>query len=169
MIIVFILLAFIIGMVAFTKIAGDQPNVFGYELKTVLSGSMEPNLQTGSIIVVRQTNDAEHYEEGDIVTFQTEERVLVTHRIVEVEGNQYITKGDNNDGVDLNPVHELNIIAKYTGITIPYLGYVISLVNSRVGSTFMLLIPGILLLGYAFKMIIGSLRENGKSTDNEFQ
>src|SRR5699024_10647649 len=98
--IVLIFLAFIVGMVAVSKVSGQQPNVFGYELKTVLSGSMEPLIQTGSVIVVRQTDGTDHFQEGDIVTFVTEEKLLVTHRIIEVEGAEYITKGDNNNGPD---------------------------------------------------------------------
>lgn len=164
----FVFLIFIVCMMAFSKASGEQPNVFGYELKTVLSGSMEPFLQTGSVIVVRQTGNDEQFNEGDIVTFQTEERVLVTHRIIGVEKNEYIMKGDNNDGADVNPVHEQNIVGKYAGITIPYVGYVMNLVNSKSGSAFMLIIPGLLLLGYAVKTIIGSCKVNKKSIDSEF-
>lgn len=164
---IFIFLTLIVCMVAYSKVAGEQPNVFGYELKTVLSGSMEPVLQTGSVIVVRQTDHEEKFKKGDVVTFQTKERMLVTHRIIEVDGNEYITKGDNNNGADINPVHEQNIVGKFAGITIPYAGYVMNFANSKSGSTFMLIIPGFLLLGYAFKLMIESFWVNKKSMDNE--
>jgi len=64
---VFVFLAFIVGMAAFSIASGEQPNVLGYELKTVLSGSMEPSIKTGSIIVVQQTNESHLFEKDDII------------------------------------------------------------------------------------------------------
>lgn len=164
---VFVFLAFIVGMAAFSIASGEQPNVLGYELKTVLSGSMEPSIKTGSIIVVQQTNESHLFEKDDIITFQTEERVLVTHRIIGKDGSQYITKGDNNNGPDVNPVHEKNIVGQYVGITIPYVGYVMNFANSQQGITFMLIIPGVFLLGYAIKSIIDSFKTNKKTMEKE--
>lgn len=57
---------------------------------TVLSGSMEPAIQTGSLIYVYDTND---YTEGDIITF-VEEGETVTHRIVDETEQGFITKGE---------------------------------------------------------------------------
>ena len=44
-------------------------NVFGYQIKTVLSGSMEPAFQTGSIIVIESKEDRTQFQIGDIITF----------------------------------------------------------------------------------------------------
>lgn len=95
-------------------------NLFGYQLKTVLSGSMEPNIQTGSVIAVQSVKDGTHFQKGDIVTFKTKDHNLVTHRIYKVnnDGKQYITKGDNNDAPDQKPLLADNIVAEYTGFKI---------------------------------------------------
>ncbi|WP_281658649.1 signal peptidase I [Halobacillus sp. Cin3] len=145
-------LIFMVVIVGISKVSGGESTFMGYQLKTVLSGSMEPTFQTGSIIAVEPTEDGTAYKEGDIITFLREENVLVTHRVMEVKGSgenvSYITKGDNNDGVDLEPVLAPNVMGKYTGFTIPYIGYMMDFANSKLGSLLLLVVPGIGLFGY---------------------
>lgn len=142
-------LAFI---VVISKASGGEPQFFGYQLKTVLSGSMEPGIQTGSIIAVKIAEDKANYKEGDVITFQEAEDFLVTHRITEVvkNGNSvlYRTKGDNNNAEDMNPVMAENVVAQYTGFTMPYVGYFNNFASSKNGA-FLLIIPGLLLLLYS--------------------
>lgn len=149
-------------IVAFTivsaKVSGKEPSIFGYEIKIVLSGSMEPEIKTGSIILNKKVNN-DAFKEGEIVTFLTEENILVTHRIIEVVGSEYITKGDNNSGKDVQPILSQNITGKYTGVTIPYLGYVLSFANTKLGSALLLVIPGLYLVGYSVLLITRSLRQ----------
>ena len=45
----------------------------------------------------------------------------------------YKTKGDNNDGEDINPVLSKNVVATYTGVTVPYIGYFINFAQSKNG------------------------------------
>src|SRR5690606_36720958 len=70
-------------------------NVFGYQIKTVLSGSMEPVFQTGSIIVIESKDDSTQFQIGDIITFYNSYGVIITHRVKEVinNGAQYLTNG----------------------------------------------------------------------------
>lgn len=142
-------LAFI---VVISKASGGEPQFFGYQLKTVLSGSMEPGIQTGSIIAVKLAEDKTSYKEGDVITFQEAEDFLVTHRITEVVKNGdsvlYRTKGDNNNAEDMNPVMAENVVAKYTGFTMPYVGYFNNFASSKNGA-FLLIVPGLLLLLYS--------------------
>lgn len=149
--ILMLLLICLASVVVISKASGGEPQFFGYQLKTVLSGSMEPGIQTGSIIAVKPAEDKTSFKEGDVITFQ-EEEILVTHRITEVIKNGdsvlYRTKGDNNDAEDMNPVLSENVVAKYNGFTIPYVGYFNSFAQSKSGA-FLLLIPGLLLLLYS--------------------
>lgn len=142
-------LAFI---VVISKASGGEPQFFGYQLKTVLSGSMEPGIQTGSIIAVKIAEDKTNYKKGDVITFQEAENFIVTHRITEVIKNGdsvlYRTKGDNNNAEDMNPVMAENVVAKYTGFTMPYVGYFNNFASSKNGA-FLLIVPGILLLLYS--------------------
>ncbi|WP_257350451.1 signal peptidase I SipW [Pseudalkalibacillus decolorationis] len=157
---VFVVMIF---MVVSSKASGGEPNFYGYQLKSVLSGSMEPTFDTGSIIAVDPTIDKQKLKKGDIITFKENAETLITHRIIEVKnsGNhvQYITKGDNNDGADLEPVLAENVVAKYEGFTIPFVGYFMNFANSKIGTAILLVIPGILLIIYSVFTIWKSIKE----------
>lgn len=150
--ILMVLLISVASIVVFTKISGGEPQLFGYQLKTVLSGSMEPGILTGSIIAVKPAEDKTNFKKGDVITFQEAENILITHRITEVvksgDSVLYRTKGDNNNAEDMNPVLSDNVVAEYTGFTVPYVGYFINFTQSKNGA-FLLLIPGFLLLLYS--------------------
>lgn len=150
--ILFVTLFLALFLVISTKASGEDANLFGYQIKTVLSGSMEPEIKTGSIIVVKAGGDKTRFQPNDVITYITEENIPVTHRITEVldGGEQYITKGDANDAVDLHPVLAENIVGEYVGFTVPYLGYVVSFATSNIGAALLLILPGILLIVRAF-------------------
>lgn len=163
LVVVFIVFA---AFVLLNKFSGGEPSIFGYQLKTVLSGSMEPAIKTGSIIAVKPGGDMTRFKEGDIITFMDEERRLVTHRIIEVvqSGDQtmYRTKGDNNNAPDQNLVMSGNVVAEYTGFTIPYLGYISEFVQSKNGILVTVILPGVLLLIYAIYTIWTAFRQLDK-------
>ncbi|WP_246206666.1 signal peptidase I SipW [Virgibacillus ihumii] len=159
-------------LVISTKLTGGQPEVFGYQLKSVLSGSMEPGIQTGSLIAVKSVEEGEksNFQPGDVITFVGEENKLITHRITKVsstdKGAVYTTKGDNNDAPDSAPVLAENVVGLYTGFTIPYAGYAINFVQSSSGSILFMIIPGVLLLGYAGFTIWRTIRQLDKRLKN---
>lgn len=168
--VLFLLIISVAVMVMITKFSGGEPQVFGYQLKTVLSGSMEPDIKTGSIIAVKPGGDMTRFQENDVITFQDEDQKLVTHRIIEVvqsgENMLYRTKGDNNNSPDANPVLSDNVVAVYTGMTVPYIGYLINFAQSQNGA-FLLLIPGLLLLVYAVYTIWKALSDLEKAKNAE--
>jgi signal peptidase I len=151
-VVLYLVLFTMIIVVVSSKAAGGEPEIFGKQIKTVLSGSMEPGIQTGSIIAVKPGGDMTRFKNGDVITFKQEENMLVTHRVVEVmksgEHVMYKTKGDNNDAADLEPVLSENVVGEYTGFTIPYIGYFMNIMNSKNGA-FLFIIPGLLLLCYS--------------------
>lgn len=159
-----ILLISVATLVISTKITGGQPEIFGYQLKSVLSGSMEPGIQTGSIIAVKSVDEEEkpNFQAGDVITFMGEEGNLITHRITETastdSGVVYTTKGDNNNAPDSTPVLAENVVGFYNGFTIPYAGYVINFVQSPNGSILFMIIPGVLLIGYSAFTVWSTLR-----------
>lgn len=95
----------------------DNINLFGFRPYIVLSGSMEPNLQVGDIVVSKQVSK-EQVEIGDIITFEDESGATITHRVVDIiikDGEKlYQTKGDNNNAKDIGLVSIENIKGKYT-------------------------------------------------------
>jgi signal peptidase I len=142
-------------LVVSSKLSGGSPKVFGYELMTVLSGSMEPGIHTGSLIAVKPVDDPTKFKKGDIITFKGSDdpNKLITHRIIEVQKVdstvQYITKGDNNDAKDPSPVTPSHVVGEYDGFTIPYVGYAIEFMKSKTGAVVLMIIPGVLLILYS--------------------
>lgn len=163
-IVLIIMLFFVIS----SKVSGAEPQIFGYQFKTVLSGSMEPTFMTGSIIAVKPVKDPSKLKEKDVITFKKSSDVFATHRIVEVMKNgdqiMYKTKGDNNDNPDSEAVVAQNVVAKYTGFTIPFLGYFLDFAKSKNGIALLTIIPGILLVGYAAFTVFKAIREIDKPT-----
>jgi signal peptidase I len=161
--VLFLTLIFTAFVVISSKASGGQPNLMGYQLKTVLSGSMEPSIQTGSIIAIKPDGDMTRFKKGDVITFKESEEKLITHRVMEVKGTgdktQYITKGDNNDAADLEPVLAANVVGEYKGFTVPYIGYLLNAAHSKTGSALLLVLPGILLLLYSGITIWKAIKE----------
>ncbi|MBP2241854.1 signal peptidase [Cytobacillus eiseniae] len=174
----FMVVVFMAILVISTKASGGEPQVLGYQLKSVLSGSMEPTFLTGSIIAVEKVEGEakKGLKDGDVITFVDSEERLVTHRIIGIKTSgehvMYETKGDNNNAADMDPVLSDNVQAVYTGFTIPYVGYLINFAQSKEGSALLLIVPGLLLLGYAGFSIYQGLREldpkkNEKDTEEK--
>lgn len=109
--------------------------LFGIQVYTVLSGSMEPTYKVGSLIYVIDI-DVSDLKEKDVITFKISENVIATHRIVEIvdqsDGKKFRTRGDANDFVDEGLVDDKNIIGKPV-FTIPYLGYIASFMQTFSG------------------------------------
>lgn len=85
----------------------------------VLSGSMEPVLPVGSIVVVDRSQTA--VQAGDIAAFSKEGQT-VTHRIVKVMEDGYVTKGDANKEKDTGIIAPQAVLGKVI-FCFPYLGY----------------------------------------------
>lgn len=175
-VVLFINLILIVCLVISSKASGGEPQIFGYQVKTVLSGSMEPTFMTGSVIAVKPLNQEESKSlaKDDIITFQTADDMLITHRVMDVvkSGDQvmYETKGDNNNAPDLDLVLSDNVRGQYANFTVPYIGYFINFSQSKAGSAILMVVPGLLLLGYAGYTIYTTLREldsKVKKADNE--
>ncbi|TCJ05786.1 signal peptidase I SipW [Cytobacillus praedii] len=174
--ILFINLVVMAILVISSKASGGEPQIFGYQLKSVLSGSMEPTFLTGSIIAVQPLEGEEKrsLKEGDVITFIDSEERLITHRVIGIKTSgehvMYETKGDNNNAADIDPVLSDNVQAIYSGFTIPYVGYFIDFAQSKEGSAILLITPGLLLLVYAAFSIYQGLKEldpQKKKTDSD--
>src|SRR3989344_6114425 len=142
-----------IAVVAVLVVIPILPIEGNYQIRVVLSGSMEPTIKTGSIVVVRP--DAS-YAVGDVITFtnrffrnQNGQIIPVTHRIIEVKNDNgyktFVTKGDANDDADQNPIRDTNILGKEI-VTIPYLGYAVETARQPYGFLALILIPAAIIV-----------------------
>lgn len=140
--------------------------MFGFKIYTVLSGSMEPEYRVGSLIYVVDTNINE-LDVGDVITFNVTNKVVATHRIVEIEddlnGIKFRTKGDANDFIDENYVESSNVIGTPM-FMIPYLGYVASFMQTKSGKFITI---GISILLIIIVIVIDSIIDNKKEKIKE--
>lgn len=121
-----------------TLMGNALPMPFGYGVAVVLSGSMEPTIHVDDLIIVGETGE---YQQDDIVVFQNGS-MLVVHRIVEVQPDTVITKGDANNAAD-TPVRKEMIKGEVIA-TIPGAGAAARLLKSPAATVF--LVGGALLL-----------------------
>lgn len=116
------------------------PASVGYQVRMVTSGSMEPTIHLGSVVIVRPVAD---YQVGDIITFERSGEDATTHRIVSDEiasgVMQYRVKGDANDANDARAVPESEVLGKVL-LTVPYLGYVLDFIRTPIGIAAIVLI-----------------------------
>ncbi len=103
----FIILA-VYNFISVKVLKNDYSNVFGYTLFEVISGSMSPKIKKWDVILVELNSD---YKKGDIVTYKSKDGAYITHRIIEINGDTYITKGDSNNTID-SPISKKMIIGK---------------------------------------------------------
>lgn len=108
--------------------------ILGYQVFTVISGSMEPAYSVGDLIYVKAA-DPDTIRVGDPITFVLNESLVVaTHRVVEIdrENQHFYTKGDANQVADQSPVHFNNVIG-VPAFRIPKLGYVADFIQNPPG------------------------------------
>lgn len=97
------------------------PSLWGQKPLVVISGSMEPTLKVGGILYYEKIN-IDEFDEGDILVYQTKEHII-SHRIVDINENGFITKGDINNSVDNYLINNEQILGKGTNWSIPFIGY----------------------------------------------
>jgi signal peptidase len=162
-IIYYILIGFI-ALVAILLIASTLPITGNFKVLTVLSGSMEPTIKTGAVVVIKPENN---YNIGDIITFgsNTKTQSPVTHRIHDikvVEGNAvYITKGDANNASDIKEIQKKEIIGKVL-FFVPYLGYIINFVKKPIGFTLIIMVPAVIIIYDEIRKIYGEIKKKKK-------
>ncbi len=132
-----------------SRISGGSPAIAGHQMYVVLSGSMNPAFDTGSIVFVRPTEPSEIVE-GDIITFSStgDATRKTTHRVVGLNwdnGLSFITRGDANNVNDPNPVPAENVVGRVTG-SVPYIGYLFGFAQTRLGLILLIFIPGLFLI-----------------------
>lgn len=140
-------LGVLIGIFAFFTVGGFIFKDF-YKPFIVLSGSMEPTIKTGSVVIVKPS---ESYFIGDVITFAPngKSKDLVTHRILNIEGEggnlSYITKGDANEDQDSTPINREFIFGK-SQLVIPYAGFVVNYAKTPQGFILFVIIPATIIV-----------------------
>ncbi|MBP9727859.1 MAG: signal peptidase I [Candidatus Moranbacteria bacterium] len=130
----------VVAVVALFLLSSALPIPGGIKTFVVQSGSMEPAIGTGSVVVVKP---AEQYQVGDVITFgpRSKTKPPTTHRIVEVkdDGN-YVTRGDANEDTDMRTVSRYEVIGKVL-FSVPFVGYAVATAQKPWGFVLIIGIP----------------------------
>lgn len=145
---------FIIGyvLIAFI-IASFSIGIFGFNAYTNSSDSMDPIIKKGSVIIVHSQTE---YKIGDIISYHAlinDKEEIIAHRIVDMGGNVYLTKGDSNQFVDREKVIPRLIIGKVI-IIFPNLGFIINNLNNRIIIDLIFILPAAFIIFKEVKKII---------------
>lgn len=133
-----------------------------FKIFTVQSGSMEPTITTGSVILVKELSS---YEIGDIITRKAgpSSEATVTHRLIEEEEKEgdirFRTKGDANEDAD-NMTFSFEDIIGQVLFNIPYLGYPINFIKTPHGFILAVVIPATILIYEELRKIKHELAKN---------
>ena len=117
---------------------------FGVGAAVVLSGSMEPELSVGDLLIIKESDS---YNVNDVIVYQ-DFGIVITHRIVSMTDDEIVTRGDANN-TDDDPISLKQIKGKVVA-AIPLVGYAINIVKSPI-STIIILAAAVFLLERSFK------------------
>lgn len=120
----------------------EVPQLFGYAQLVVLSGSMDPTLKVGDLVIIHEEKE---YQKQDIITFRAE-TVPTTHRIIETKDTGFITKGDANNVEDEGIVTRDQIYGRVI-MSIPKVGEIMLFMKQPLSMLIMIFILCILLWG----------------------
>ncbi|NTU46371.1 signal peptidase I [Candidatus Roizmanbacteria bacterium] len=134
------------GLVIIFTVASNQGVLGGYRSFVVQSGSMEPTIMTGDIVLIQSQSQ---YMKNDVVTFKNEEGRIVTHRILKADLSKtpqvFTTKGDANAVEDANTITQDSILGKVQFVA-PKLGYFVSYARSPMGVVIFIVVPALILI-----------------------
>lgn len=138
------------------KSGNKLPSFLGYKPMTVLTGSMNPKIKPGDIVIDKSVS-SESIKVGDVITYKAGEDMLITHRVIEMiqESGRtlYKTKGDANNTDDGKPIAYEQVVGK-VAYRIPYAGYISNFIRSIYGFILFILLPFGLLIYEQLKTIL---------------
>jgi len=127
---------------------------FGWRFDAVLTGSMEPDLSVGGVVLIKPVAPLDIIP-GDIIAYHSGEDI-VTHRVLEVVTGagepSFVTKGDANEDPDPSPVAATSVVGR-VAFDVPYLGYLAAFVKTRLGLLLTILLPGLAIIGLELKSL----------------
>lgn len=149
-----------IVIIALLLVVSIFPITGNWQVLVVESGSMEPAIKVGGLVIVKSANN---YQVGDIITFRNPESLntKITHRIYELKINEgqtfYVTKGDANEEPDGEGILARYVLGKVI-LALPYLGYAVDAAKKPIGFILIIAIPAVVIIGDEIRKIIREAR-----------
>lgn len=148
-VVIFTFLLIIVGIYYLIQIKilhNPYPNIFGYTVFEVATGSMSGTIEIGDAVIVEITKEV---KENDIIVYQEEEN-FITHRLIRNnENDELIAKGDANNTED-SPIQRSQVLGKVVKI-LPKIGILRRMILSS--KVLILVISSIIVLGIIHKAI----------------
>jgi signal peptidase I len=105
-----ILTLVICGFVIFGAYYVSESITSDYSGVNIVGDSMEPTIDKGNTVVVRDVDSIDAVDVGDVVTFQTscplDDSDYVTHRVIDRTDYGLVTQGDNTSVIDQGDMEE---------------------------------------------------------------
>jgi len=177
---IMLILAVLLCMyVVIQVLSNGYANIGGFMMFRVVTGSMEPTIPTGALMVTREV-PITSIRLNDIVCFRTQEAAIwgkiVTHRVVEVlrsaDGAVLLrTQGDANLVADGYLVDQGNFVGKviwHTGDDSVVAG-IFSFFTNKVGFLGCIVFPCLLFAGMVLKECVGNIRTELQETMRQLE
>ena len=142
----------LVVFVAFAAITLFGPAI-GWRVGAVVSGSMEPSMHAGDVMITRPVDPGE-VEVGDVVLFKpTQGESFVAHRVIAITQEpdlRFVTKGDANNARDPNPV-STGELEGILFLNVPYLYLLFTLIRTPLGLLLTIGIPAAILISFELR------------------
>lgn len=131
---------------------------FGLRLYCIRTGSMHPAYPVGSLVAVVPDRSGA-YRVNDVITFQLENGLTVTHRVIETDPKEKTlrTKGDSNSVEDSYTIPSEQVVGRVV-FSVPYAGYPLLLMETFFGKTVLVLV----LVSAVVLWLVSSFGEKGE-------
>lgn len=140
----------------------------GFSLFRIVTGSMEPEIPVGALIVCQQTG-IEEIQEGDIICFRSMNAQIygktVTHRVTDIlvsaSGERMLeTKGDANLSADAEYVTQNNLIGRvnYYAKDSNIMASFVNILTDEIGFMILILFPTLLIAGFILRSCMMNMR-----------
>ncbi len=157
-----------IALVAVLLVWSALPIKNGPKVFIVQSGSMEPAIKVGSVVIVKSVSD---YKVGNVITFgpYSKTKAPTTHRIHDikvVDGQSvYITKGDANNAPDQRDVRPADVVGKVM-LDVPYVGYAVAAAKTPIGFALIIIVPAAIIIYDEVRKIWAEVKKLRKKKDD---
>ena len=135
----------VLGSAVGMLLAVVLPFAFGMRSLSVMSGSMEPAIHTGDVIVNRWIRPADA-RVGDAISFNDPSRgnIVLTHRVVSMRARsdrvEFVTRGDANTGVERWSAPAMGRIGRVV-YRVPHAGFLMMFTRTPGGKLLFLVLP----------------------------
>jgi signal peptidase len=123
----------------------------------VFTGSMAPVIPVGGLVVIKPVDSAT-LRPGDIICFKFSEKISITHRIINITNEGFVTKGDANENPDQYTVKKEDVVGKVL-LVIPFLGYLGSFVRTPIGLILLIVLPAAVLILLEIRSTLRKMEE----------